>query len=215
MFLTEEKPRTYLYNIFILANQEGKDPYKYVPDFKFDMKLEKKKNMNFLKTQTFKEKLGKRILDVLKCECVNYKGFQYIPANIRNILKSFTFHSSRMGFMYDICRLQTEGDTDEIEVIPLFLDIALCCLYEKDYEEFVNIAASIGAKLNLGRYLINHIDTVNYTDAKKYRVNIDMKCLDCKLYLKAGKKDNTIKKHNKYSHFGMDEKCTDFESISI
>lgn len=213
VFLTEEKPRTHMYNDLIRANKENKPPYGYLPDFKFEVeKCEMSKIQKFSKTEIFIQKLGKRILNVLECKCVKYKGFQYVPVNIRNILKSFKLHSHQIGFMYDICRFKTYMDTDEIKVIPLFLDMALCCLYEKDYTEFVNIAASVGMKLNLGTWLKKHINVVNYTDVKKYRVNIDMIHKECwKLYIKGRKKDNTIKKHNEYSIHAMSEKCTDFE----
>ena len=216
VFLTQEKPRTYMYDVFLQANENNEDPHKYLPDFEFEKKDKKDKKQVPKNSGNFNQKLGQRIVDVLSCECVRYKEFQYVPGNIRNILKSFKFHDHDSGFMYNICRFKIEGDidedTDEIKVVPLFLDIALCCLYEKDYEEFVNIAGQIGKKLNLGMWLKNHIGAVSYNDAKKYRVNIDMEHKKCwKLYLKGGKKDNKNKKHNEYSYCGMAEKCTDFE----
>ena len=206
IFLTEEKPRSFMYQVFLKANKD-EDPYVYLPNFKFE-----KYNLN---KQTFKiqgnfsQKLGKRVLDILSCECIKYKDFEYVPRNVINILKSFQFHSQNTGFMYRICRFKTEEDTDEIPVVPLFLDIALCCLYEKDYEEFVNIAGQVGRELNLGMYLKKHLDVVSYKDVKKYRVNInDMGRGGCQLYLKAGKKDNLVKRHDEY---GMFESCTDYE----
>jgi hypothetical protein len=235
IFLTQHKPRSYMYEVLTKINENHEDPNAFLPDYKFEQ-IKLKKEV-FKMSGNFNQKLGKRILNVLSCECVRYKEFQYVPNNIRNIIKSFQFHSHDKGFMYNICRFQKERDaderdadekdaderdaderdaderdTDEIPVVPLFLDIALCCLYEKDYEEFVNIAGQVGKELNLGMYLKKHIDIVNYNDAKKYRVNIDMKMLRCKLYLRAGKKDDRIKRHDDQ---GMFKQCTDYERYGI
>ena len=210
IFLTEEKPRSFMYQVFLKANKD-QDPHVYLPNFKFE-KYNLKTNKQTFKIQgNFSQKLGKRVLDILSCECIKYKDFEYVPRNVINILKSFQFHSQNTGFMYRICRFKTEGEqeTDEIPVVPLFLDIALCCLYEKDYEEFVNIAEQVGKELNLGMKLRNHIDIVSYKDVKKYRVNIDdMGAGRCQLYLKAGKKDNKVKRNDGYGTF---ERCTDYE----
>ena len=177
IFLTQEKPRTYMRQVFLQANENNEDPHKYLPDFEFEFEKFKIKEEIRKISGNFNQKLGWRILDVLSCECVRYKGFQYVPANVRNILKSFKFHDHESGFMYNICRFKNrediDEDTDEIPVVPLFLDIALCCLYEKDYEEFVNIAGQVGKELNLGIWLRSHINIVSYNDVKKYRVNID------------------------------------------
>ena len=205
-FLNRRKAKKLHVSSFLKANKD-EDPHVYLPNFKFE-----KYNLN---KQTFKiqgnfsQKLGKKVLDILSCECIKYKDFEYVPRNVINILKSFQFHSQDTGFMYRICRFKIEGDTDEIPVVPLFLDIALCCLYEKDYEEFVNIAGQVGRELNLGMNLRKHIDIVSYKDVKKYRVNInDMGRGGCQLYLKAGKKDNKVKRNDGYGTF---ERCTDYE----
>ena len=208
IFLTEEKPRSFMYQVFLKANKD-EDPHVFLPNFKFE-KYNLKTNKQTFKIQgNFTQKLGKRVLDILACECIKYKDFEYVPRNVINILKSFKFHSHDTGFMYRICRFKTSEDTDEIPVVPLFLDIALCCLYEKDYEEFVNIAGQVGRELNLGMNLRNHIDIVSYKNVKKYCVNIQINNTHaCKLYLKSGKKDNKIKRHDEY---GMFEKYTDYE----
>ena len=211
IFLTEEKPRSYMYEVFLKANKDKEDAYVFLPNFKFEHV--RTKTMKTFKIQgNFSQKLGKRILDILSCECIKYKDFEYVPRNVINLLKSFQFHSHDRGFMYRICRFKTSEDTNEIPVVPLFLDIALCCLYEKDYEEFVNIAGQVGKKLNLGMKLRPHIDIVSYKDVSKYRVNIDMKMKACQLYLKSGKKDNKIKRHDEH---GMFESCTDYERYGI
>ena len=206
IFLTEEKPRSFMYEVFLKANKD-EDPHVYLPNFKFEHVNTKKQAFKI--QGNFSQKLGKRVLDILSCECIKYKDFEYVPRNVINILKSFQFHSHDRGFMYRICRFKTSEDTDEIPVVPLFLDIALCCLYEKDYEEFVNIAGQVGTELNLGMNLRKHIDIVSYKDVKKYLVNIQINNTHaCKLYLKSGKKDNKIKRHDEY---GMFEKYTDYE----
>jgi hypothetical protein len=210
IFLTQDKPRSYMYEILTKADENSEDPNTFLPDYKFEQ-IKLKKEI-FKMSGNFNQKLGKRILNVLSCDCVRYKEFQYVPSNIRNIIKSFQFHSRDTGFMYNICRFQEERDTDEILVVPLFLDIALCCLYEKDYEEFVNIAGQVGKELNLGMYLKKHIDIVSYNDANKYRVNIDIKMRRCKLYLRAGKKDDRVKRHDEQ---GMFKQCTDYERYGI
>ncbi len=210
IFLTLDKPRTFL--LGVLANLQEKNEYNHMQNFKFENPVYKKNKMY----GSFKKKLVEKIINILHCDCEKY-DFEYVPVNVRNILKSFTFHSCKPNFMYDTCQLQNERENEEEnkKVFPLFYDIALCYLYEKDYEEFVNIISQIGRRLDVSHWLKDHLNCIEYEQIKKYRVNIDMESTVCKLYIKDINRDNIIKKENVDTIHDMGEKLTDHDRYNV
>lgn len=227
IFLTEEKPRAYFHDMLVKFNQEGKD--RFCPDIPhidiFDvLKPEKLDKLEKKFKGDFNARLCEKILEAMKCNCLKvrilrtrkllkYKNFEYVPRNVRDIFKTFNCHGI-LGFYYNCC--QFRGEENENKAIPLFADMALNCLYEKDFQELINIVSDVGKELKIRKVLRNHIHCISYNDVKKYRVNIDMQgTAGNELYVKDVIRNKTKRKRNERDFWTDGNKCTDHERYNV